>query len=79
MYKLKKALYGLKQEPKAWYSRIESYFIKEGFERSSTEQTLFVKKKEGQILIVSIYVDDLLFSVDDEEVFSEFNVHEKRN
>ena len=29
MYKLKKALYGLKQVPQAWYSRIESYFMKE--------------------------------------------------
>ena len=29
VYKLKKALYGLKQAPQAWYSRIESYFMKE--------------------------------------------------
>lgn len=34
VYKLRKALYGLKQAPRAWYSRIESYFIKEGFEKS---------------------------------------------
>lgn len=28
VYKLKKALYGLKQAPRAWYSRIETYFLK---------------------------------------------------
>jgi hypothetical protein len=33
VYKLKKALYGLKQAPRAWYSRIEAYFMKEGFEK----------------------------------------------
>ena len=27
VYKLKKALYGLKQDPRAWYSRIDSYLI----------------------------------------------------
>ncbi|GKB83567.1 putative RNA-directed DNA polymerase [Tanacetum coccineum] len=47
VYKLNKALYGLKQAPRAWYSRIESYFIKEGFKRCSSEHTLFTKEKEG--------------------------------
>ncbi|KAA0033891.1 integrase [Cucumis melo var. makuwa] len=28
VYKLKKALYGLKQAPRAWYSRIDSFFLK---------------------------------------------------
>ena len=55
VYKLKKALYGLKQASRAWFSRIEFYFIKEGFESSSSEHTLFVKRKKGNILIVSIY------------------------
>ncbi|KAI4336284.1 hypothetical protein L6164_014828 [Bauhinia variegata] len=45
VYKLQKALYGLKQAPRAWFSRIESYFIKEGFERSPSEHTLFLKRK----------------------------------
>ena len=61
VYKLQKALYGLKQAPRTWFSRIESYFIKEGFKSSSSEQTLFIKRKGGKILIVSIYVDDFLF------------------
>jgi hypothetical protein len=43
VYKLKKALYGLKQAPRAWYSRIEAYFMKEGFEKCDYEHTLFTK------------------------------------
>lgn len=46
-YRLKKALYGLKQAPRAWYSRIEAYFLKEGFKRCSYEYTLFIKSEEG--------------------------------
>ena len=34
--KLKKALYGLKQAPRAWYSRIDSYLLENGFERRVT-------------------------------------------
>ena len=76
--KLKKALYGLKLAPRAWYSLIECYFIKEDFESSSSDQTLFVKRKQGKIQIVSNYVDDLLFTGDDEELLSEFKCSMKR-
>ena len=78
VYKLHKPLYGLKQAPRAWFSRIEAYFIREGFESSSSEQTLFIKHKGGKILIVSIYVDDLLFTGDDEELLAEFKQSMKR-
>jgi hypothetical protein len=73
VYKLKRALYGLKQAPRAWYSRIEAYFTKEGFEKCPYEHTLFVKQSEtGNILIVSLYVDDLIFTGNDENMFKEF-------
>ena len=73
MYKLKKALYGLKQAPRAWFSRIEAHFVNEGFERCHSEQTLFVKtNKGGKILIFSLYVDDLIFTGNDESMFYEF-------
>lgn len=63
VYKLKKALYGLKEASCAWYSRMEAYFMKEGYEKCDYEHTLFIKiSKEGNILIVSLYVDDLIFT-----------------
>jgi hypothetical protein len=50
VYKLKKSLYGLKQAPRAWYSRIDSYLINNGFNRSSNEPTLYTKSDhEGKI------------------------------
>ena len=43
VYRLSKALYDLKQAPQAWYNRIETYFIKKGFENYFCEHTLFIK------------------------------------
>lgn len=73
VYKLRKALYGLRQTPRAWYSKIESYFLKEGFEKCPLEHTLFIKVGEnGMILIVSLYVDDLIFTGNNSDMFEEF-------
>lgn len=60
VYLLKKALYGLKQAPRAWYSRIDEHLQNLGFMRSLSESTLYIKHSHADILIVSLYVDDLL-------------------
>lgn len=72
VYKLHKASYGLKQAPRAWFSKIESYFIKEGFERCNFKHKLFIKADGGKILIVILYVDDLIFTGNCEEMFGNF-------
>jgi hypothetical protein len=38
---LKKALYSLKQAPRSWYSRIESYLLQMGFEKSEADPNLY--------------------------------------
>lgn len=78
VYKLHKALYGLKQAPRAWFSRIETYFINEEFASSPSEQTLFIKRREGKVLIVSVYVDDLLFTGNDDKMLEEFKCSMKK-
>lgn len=73
VYKLRKALYGLKQAPRAWYSKIEAYFQREGFVKCPSEHTLFIKiGGECMILVVSLYVDDLIFTGSSKEMFEEF-------
>jgi hypothetical protein len=73
VYKLKKALYGLKQAPRAWYSKIESYFNSEKFDKCPHEPTLFVKHGDGgKILIVSLYVDDLIYTGNNASMIEEF-------
>lgn len=77
--KLDKSLYRLKQAPRAWFNRIDSYFVDQGFERSKAENTLFIKKgKNVKVLYVNIYVDDLVFTGDDEAMMEEFWCSMKR-
>lgn len=72
VYRLRKALYGLKQAPRAWYNKIETYFLCNGFERCFCEHTLFTKSKGGKILIMSLYVDDLIYTGNDESMCNDF-------
>lgn len=73
VYQLHKALYGLKQAPRAWFSRIETHFVNEGFSRCESEQTLFTKHGNGgKLIIVSLYVDDLIYTGNDDDMMLEF-------
>nr|GEY79687.1 retrovirus-related Pol polyprotein from transposon TNT 1-94 [Tanacetum cinerariifolium] len=40
---------------------IEGYFIQEGFKKSNYDHTMFTKKDGKGLLIVSLYVDDLIY------------------
>lgn len=73
VYRLKKALYVLRQAPRAWYSGIETYFKKEGFKKCGHEHTLFIKgDRTSELLIVSLYVDDLIFAGSNETIVEGF-------
>ena len=61
VFKLDKALYGLKQAPRAWYERLSSFLISNGFKKGKIDTTLFTKHVENDILIVQIYVDHIWF------------------
>ena len=71
--KLKKALYGLKQASRAWYTRIDSYFQENGFLKCPYEPTLYTKSNShGNMLIVCLYVNDLIFTGNDPNMFDAF-------
>ncbi|KZV57123.1 putative galacturonosyltransferase 3 [Dorcoceras hygrometricum] len=71
--KLKKALYVLKQAPRAWNSRIATYFKENGLAKCPLEHALYVKlNKDGDILIVCLYVDDLIFIGNKPTTFDDF-------
>lgn len=52
VYRLKKTLYGFKQAPRAWYERLTKFLLDNHFDRGSVDNILFIKRKEGNILIV---------------------------
>ena len=70
--KLKKALYGLKQAPRAWNTRIDTYFKENGFQQCPYEHAMYVKKKKEKILLVALYVDDLIFLGNNNQMIEEF-------
>nr|GEW84069.1 hypothetical protein [Tanacetum cinerariifolium] len=61
VYRLKKTLYGLKQVPRAWYDELSTFVVSKGFSKGSIDPTLFITKHRGDILLVQIYVDDIIF------------------
>ncbi|WVZ90441.1 hypothetical protein U9M48_036743 [Paspalum notatum var. saurae] len=72
VYKLRKALYGLKQAPRAWYARLKSFLLKFGFVMGSVDKTLFLLSRGGDILIVQIYIDDIIFGGSSHALVSSF-------
>ena len=62
----------LKQAPRAWYSEINSYFNTTGFAKSKSEPTLYVKHQGKDILIVTLFVDDLIFTGSNKQMIEEF-------
>nr|GEX14121.1 retrovirus-related Pol polyprotein from transposon TNT 1-94 [Tanacetum cinerariifolium] len=61
VYKLKKALYGLKQASRAWYDELSKFLLHNHFFKSTIDLTLFIRRFDGDILVVQVYVDDIIF------------------
>ena len=70
---LKKALYGLKQAPRAWYDRLTQYLVSHGFTRGKVDQTLFIKKEDGELIVAQVYVDDIIFGLTKDELAHGFS------
>ena len=61
VFRLNKALYGLKQAPRAWYERLSKFLLKNGFKRGKIDNTMFLLKREQELLIIQVYVDEIVF------------------
>ncbi|KAJ0802818.1 putative RNA-directed DNA polymerase [Helianthus annuus] len=75
VYRLHKALYGLKQSPRAWYECINSYLNDNSYVRLTSEPTVYTKKTdEGNIIIICIYVDDIIYTSSSQQLIEEFRM-----
>ena len=70
MCRLKRASYGLKEAPRAWYTRIDNYFTGLDFTKSEADVNLYQIVVEGRLLIILRYVDDLIFTDDEQLIHS---------
>nr|GEX75231.1 retrovirus-related Pol polyprotein from transposon TNT 1-94 [Tanacetum cinerariifolium] len=72
VYKVEKALYGLHQAPRAWYETLSTYLLDNGFHKGQIDKTLFIKRVKGDILLIQVYVDDIIFRSTRMEMCTEF-------
>nr|GEY27304.1 Gag-Pol polyprotein [Tanacetum cinerariifolium] len=79
VYKVEKALYGLHQSPRAWYETLSTYLLDNGFQRGKIDKTLFIRRYKGDILLVQVYVDDIIFGSTKKELCTSFEklMHDK--
>ena len=62
-FRLRKALYGLKQSPREWYNNVNEFLHSIGFRRLVSEHCLYFRQDEdGNICIISLYVDDIVIA-----------------
>ena len=71
-YKFKKALYGLKQSPRQWYERLSNFLLSKSYQRGQVDKTLFIKRAENDIILVQVYVDDIIFGSNNEQLCQGF-------
>ncbi|GKA04507.1 putative ribonuclease H-like domain-containing protein [Tanacetum coccineum] len=79
VYKDEKALYGPHQALRAWYETLSTYLLDNGYQRSQIDKTLFIKRVKGDILLVQVYVDDIIFGSTKKVLCTEFEklMHKK--
>nr|GEX61921.1 hypothetical protein [Tanacetum cinerariifolium] len=72
VYKMVKALCGLHQAPRAWYEKLANYLLENEFQKGNIDQTLFIKNKKGDILLVQVYVNDIILGSTNKELCKAF-------
>jgi hypothetical protein len=73
IYKLHKTLYGLKQAPRAWYECLRDFLTQNSFKIGKANSTLFTRKVDKDLFIYQIYVNDIMFSSNNQSFCDEFS------
>jgi len=62
---LLKSLYGLKQAPRNWHLHFVKFIKTLGFVQSTLDNCLFTMHKDGEMFLLTLYVDDILICASD--------------
>nr|GEU79828.1 hypothetical protein [Tanacetum cinerariifolium] len=63
VYIVEKALYRLHQAPRAWYVALLTYLLDNRFQRGKIDKNIFIRRHKGDMLLVQVYVDDIIFGL----------------
>ncbi|GKE65965.1 putative ribonuclease H-like domain-containing protein, partial [Tanacetum coccineum] len=72
-------LYGTIVEEVAWYETLSAYLLENRFRRGTIDKTLLINKDKGDILLMQVYVDDIIFGSTKKSLCTEFEslMHKK--
>ena len=73
MLYLKNTLYGLKHAPRAWYDWLTQYLVSYRFTRGKADQTLFIKREDGALIVAQVFIDDIIFGTTKDELAHSFS------
>jgi hypothetical protein len=62
---LKKSLYGLQHATRAWYEKINNFFLNFDFKCCESDYSIYVFHVDGETSIVALYVYDLVINGSD--------------
>ena len=68
----KRALYGLPQAPRLWNNRLSEWLLAQGFVQCDKDKCVFKYSKDGSVILLIVYVDDLAFAGNDDKLIAEF-------
>jgi hypothetical protein len=71
--KLKKCLYGLKQAAHEWKAHVYKSFISIGFQQCKTDECVYIRRHNEDVIILAIHVDDILVASSSEKLRLWFN------
>ena len=71
--RLNKLLYGLKQALRAWYAKIDGFFLSLSFVRCKSDTNVYLKMIHGSLMIIVLYVDDLLITGNSKKKIASLN------
>ncbi|CAM8883003.1 unnamed protein product [Rhodiola kirilowii] len=69
--RLMKSLYGLKQASRQWYAKFSAALADFGFVNSLNDYSLFTLQRDGQFLVLLVYVDDVIITGTSDSLISE--------
>ena len=69
---LKKSLYGIKQDPRAWYAKIDGFFLSLKYCRCNCNPNVYLNLIHGSLIILLLYVHALLITGGSKEEISSF-------
>ena len=67
---LRHAIYGLKQSPRTWFVKFNGLLTTYGFNPGKSDPTVMRKTTSTCYVVLAIYVDDILFTSNDEAAIS---------